>query len=416
MKARYVLLVLALNYVLLLFVSGVAELNIDNSVAQKIFVDMSTAGDMALQQTQTIDEYINNPLGTPDYLIMPSSDGSGFVPIDVFKGLFGLNTSTTLGQKKLMRTLYGGKDFNNLASSTSDITIPVQYANPTTGIFSWYYIPKIVEMGLNNFNTTTKLALESDVKSVLPQGGTSSVSSDTALNIFKAYNLTQTQGSINGSTYYNTPLSLGISYINPNFLRYLFENNMDLLMRSKYTSNLNTPEGGSGVYEGLTSTYAISGSSSRSALSNISSQNPINNGEFTYLRGTPNQSADSSVQSFSGVKPRITYKVIDMYSKANDSLLVDLFGANIGSSIDKASYLKSLDSRVINPATDNPYSHKYIVVAKVTFYADVIVPYSTWIIRDLRALDTGINYVNIKSKSGSNIIRLQYTRLFAVTP
>lgn len=409
LRARNILIILVVNYILALFISSVLELGIDDQTAQTVMTDIRTAADMSLQQTQTIDSYIANPSGSPDNLEMPLSNGDGFAPINVFQGLFGLDTSNPASSESLFQTLYGGTSFKSLASQTGRMTVPVQYFDPSTGASYWYYIPKITEIGMDMLSGT-------HLSSYVTDASGAPVSNVRAQQIFTAYGIESHIHQENGSYYYNTPLSLGVTYLNPTFLSYLFENNMDLLMRLKYngTYNLNTPAGGNGVLQGSTYASRIKGS--------LTSDNPINDGSFTYLRGATNTSADSSVQSFQGVLPTITYKVIDMYNPANDPLLVDLFGAYTGSFTTKAAYLQSLDQGDINPVTGAPYQTKPIVVAQVTFYADVIVPYSTLLIRGLRsAVASSPNYIDIQPDAsdvagpdGSR--QIEYTTYFAVTP
>lgn len=407
LKARNIIIILVVNYIVGLFVSGIIELNNDNQKAKQIMVDMRTAGSMALQQTQTIDAYIRNPSGASDQLDMPSTGGGGFVPVNVFSGLYNLDTTNPVASESLYQDLYGGSDFKSLASRTGKMTVPVQYFDPTTNNPYWYYIPKVAELGTDMLQGT-------NIDSYVTAANGSPVSTTRAQQIFSAYRMTSHTHVSNGVYYYNTPLSSGITYLNPHFLSMLFENNMDLLMRLKYNSNLNTTQGGNGVYKGFTYSNRVKG--------DLSGQNPINNGSFTYLRGNRNYNGSSTVQSFDGVAPSISYKVIDMYNSANDPILIDLFGAYRGSYATKAAYLKSLDSNAINPVTGAPFTSKPIVVAKVTFYADVIVPYATLLIRNLRSLSgEATNFLDIKPNAsdvagpdGSR--RMQYTTYFAVTP
>lgn len=392
---------------ILLVVSGFLEMHVLSEKAKHIQMTIRTAGDMALQQSQVIDEYLTYG-GRDSYkLLMPSDDGNGFVETNLFGGVFNLTSEIETNNEAIFDRMYMNNDFWMLSERSNALRSPVKYWNSEdpanrTG-FSWYYITKMSMIGTDKLPPNAK-------KVKTASGGY--VSDSFAEEIFTAYRLKSHIKTTGGEDYYNTPLNFGVTYLNEDLLRVLFMNNMDLLMRIKYRDNLNTPEGGNGILKGTT--YADK------VTDELDKHNPINDGLFTLLRGNKVASTPD-VQSFEGVKPLITYKVIDMYDTANDDLLVHLFGAKKGGFSSKAEYLKELDRDKLNPVTNQPYTTKPIVVAKVTFYVDVVVPYFNVIIRELRSF-AGLSTNNFVDMSPDNpggvdgTRRIEYTRYFAVTP
>lgn len=368
MRARNIFTIVVINYIVMLTISSIVELYAINEKALDVETTIRTAGDMALQQAQVIDEYManrGNSTYAQDGIRMPSTDGTGFTYIDVFKGVYDLDPNSLAQAESIYQTLYGTHDFKALSIRTDAIRTPVKYTDQN-GNTNWYYIPRVSMLGLDMLPSSNATYGIKDVTG-------SYVDPALAQSIFAAYGMESHIHVSNGQPYYATPMNIGLTYINPSFLGTLFENNMDLLMRTKYQLNLNTPDGGNGLLTGETYASRIRG--------NLDDQNPINDGEFTYLRGQQNH-GDPTVLSFDGITPSISYKVIDMYDPQNDPLLIRLFGAYKGDYPTKADYLRNLDNAVINPATGQPYASKPVVVAEVTFYADVVIPYFsfTWYI------------------------------------
>ena len=301
----------------------------------------------------------------------------------------------------------------------------IGFWNNTHDGFAWYKIPTVSQVGLN------VTGINNNTASVTNAGGVF-VSESLAMELFSNYHYdTHKRIGYNESgqvDYYVTPISTGITYLNEDVLNTLFINNMDLLMRAKYSKegwDLNTEKGGNGVLKGETYSSLITDSG-------VSAFNPINNGSFTFIRG-PIRAVYNGVTTYKGVVPKIRYKVIDMYDSSNDNILVMLFGANKTAKNDlgvvtgvfssKADYLKFLDKDILDPATGLPYDEKLIVVAEVTFYADILVPYSTMVMREFRGtMDGGTNnYLDIKHKSTGVVGAtgndcFSYTTYFAVTP
>ena len=115
---------------------------------------------------------------------------------------------------------------------------------------------------------------------------------------------------------------------------------------------------------------------------------------------------------FNGTGCDIEYKVVDMYNYNNEDLLVYVFGSFKNGLPTKVDYLRAIGSTNINPDTGLPYPERNIVIAKITFKADILVPYSTPIMKFLS------QYGRPESQGfldrGSNTF--EYTTFFAVTP
>lgn len=405
MRLRNIIIILVINYLCLLVVSGFMESNSLATKAKNLQMLIRTAADMALEQSQVVDDFLSYG-GRDTYTIkMPSSNGSGFVETDLFEGVFGITSRVDSNKERIFSSLYNNNDFKMLSLRLEPIEKPVRYWNLSRNGFSWYYIPTISMMG------TDILPSGRATKGIKDMYG-NYVPESFASEIFQIYGLDSHVHTSGGREYYNTPINLGITYLNEHLLGTLFMNNLDLLMRQKYNSNLNTADGGDGILEGETFSDYIRG--------DLDEYNPINNGEFTILRGQQNPNV-VSVKSFPGVKPLVLYKVIDMYDSRNDAILIDLFGPRKGSFSSKAEYLKDLDRHVLNPVTMRPYETKPFVVAKATFYVDVIVPYFSVVMRELRSnvVEGSTNFIDLVPEDPEGVAgtrRISYTRYFAVSP
>lgn len=405
MRIRNLLLILVIQYILLVIISVFVELNAISNKAREVTNIIRTAADMAIHQSQIVDDYMGYA-GRDDITVkMPRKDGAGFEEVNLFYGVYGLDPNNPGTQEQIFQKLYNTNDFKMLANRLGAMRKPVRYWNTTRSGLDWYYIPTVSMIG-------TEILPKTQATVGVRNGYGQFVPESFANELFATYGLDTSIHVSGGREYYYTPLNLGITYLNPDLLGSLFMNNLDLLMRQKYNYNLNTPDGGNGVLRGQTYASKIRG--------DLAEHNPINNGSFTILRGQENFTA-SHVKSFTGVRPTILYKVIDMYDSRNDEMLVRVFGAYKGTYSSKAEYLKSLDSHIINPVTGAPYQSKPIVIAKVTFYVDTIIPYFTLIAREMRGtfvLEDN-NFLEIRPSEFMGVDgtrRISYTRYFAVTP
>ena len=132
-------------------------------------------------------------------------------------------------------------------------------------------------------------------------------------------------------------------------------------------------------------------------LSLISTLNPINNGSVTLVRGQRYSGTNSAYEFYKGLKPKVEYVVVDMYNQSGgkeDAMLRRVLGSRftnndngafkdpINNTLITGKKLKETEiSSITNQKTftgttassDTTFDHKYIVVAKVTFYADFII-------------------------------------------
>ena len=404
-KVKNIIIVLVLNYTLMLFVSVFFELNAINNKAVEIQNYIATSADLALQQTQFVGDFMDSNSDSSFSLKMPNSDGRGYKNIDLFEGLYGLNSKNEVNRDMIYRLLYDNNDFKMLASRSGVMKVPVKYYNYDKTGMTWYYMPKVAMVGSPMLpNLDGKNGIVDLMGNPVPDSFAKELLRDYGLNDYKRIS--------GGEEYYTHPLNIGVTYINEDLLSALFVNNMDVIMRSKYTSkDMSSYEGGNGLLKGSTFSQNIKDTDT--------TNNPIHNGNFTFFRGQQRLTGGGGVGAYEGIKPTVVYKVIDMYDSANDSLLVELFGANKGGYSTKAEYLQQTDSEILNPVTRMPYTSKPIVVAKVTFYADIVVPYTTVLVRELADYIYGSessHKMGIKNENGTDVRRMSYTTYFAVKP
>lgn len=419
MRVWNVMLVLILNYAIIFGVSAILEIDTFTTKATHVKHIIETAGDLTLSQTQALDDFISTDENAYQ-ILSPNDDYSEYIMTDVYDYLYGLDSTVRENKEKIFNKLYVNQEFQSFASRTGAIRRSAKFyqdGDPKNPMV-YYKVPVISKIGTSILPQSNVTKLKQANGSYAPQSVSNSFFSLYNSVDTKKYNTVGEEDS-EANYYYNSPISMGITYLDETMLSRLFVANVDSLMRYKYVGNysrrsgLNTEDGGYGVYKGVTS-------SDRVVENALSEYNPINDGLFTFLRGRDNP--ESTYDSYEGVKPKVEYKVIDMYDSANDGILVRLFGANKGGNGSKAQYLKSLDADVIDPATGGPFEHKYFVVAKVTFYADILLPFSNIALREFagRFPYTENNYVGLKAtedaKGVGNSIRYEYTTFFAVTP
>lgn len=183
--------------------------------------------------------------------------------------------------------------------------------------------------------------------------------------------------------YFLAPTNVGVTYVDPALLETAFVCNMDLLMRSKYILN-DTDEGlqaGVGIpttgFEGTFSTL------DDKAMKVVEDFNIIHNGTFSFVKGAFVGYSNNTPGGFTGgsvdgkrVLPRVDYQLITLRDETgkikedNANLLCSALGINF-ENVDK--YVEW----VANTTAEN------FLLARVTFYADIFVPYSTQMAREL---------------------------------
>lgn len=456
LRARNIMLILVINYALIVLVCMFGEFSYIGVQAQHVQTLIATAADMALDQAQATDDFF---LPSGGYMLedrntytmkMPNALGN-FTNANVFQVVTG-----TTEKEDMFKYLYGTDDYKNFVTSEGyKVQMSAGFINPSSqlGRIEWAKVPRIAQVGSRLSDGTT---INPDLKAYVRASTGGSVSTAGRNSIWRLYQFDNAQKTAysNGSTvnYYMTPISLGITYFNKELLQTLFMNNMDLLMRAKYArtgEDLNTEDGGNGIYQGVFYADLLK---SRDRLGNA---NPINDGYFTLLRGPAYDTPVDGVKKYIGVEPEITYKVIDLYSDSSNNLLETLFGGvaahneaakNAGYGVNSyssvADYFRSRDRNIIDYSTGLPYEHKAIVVAQITFKADIIVPYTMPVVREMRGHSTdsgtlgsmilsgvtnnggaGNNWMDIRrsgsgesSQWGNGSELFTYTTLFAVAP
>lgn len=448
LKAKNIIIIFIINYFLILLACTLLEFIFISNHAQDAQLLMRTAADMALEQVQATDDffvtgggYLLDEVGQDSYKIYVST-GSKFEKVDLFPA-FTNNPNSKDYVDNIYEELYG-YDFRQFVNNNPEV-LSLRFYGAKTNIINagsyyssmqtnYYAIPKLYQMGFDIFKKETDTYWQiSNVKSL--SGVTYGQKRDdlTELNegVFTMYDLrnyakVSYDKNLNLTNYYFTPISLGVTYINEDLLQALYMNNLDLLMRSKYMQNddydLSDEKYGNGILRGafypeLTDTETLK------------KYNPINNGAFSLLRGERISDTGQNSHFYEGTVPiKVEYVVLDMYkdSPQNNEALrqilgprftentesVDEFGNLYFTDTVKAAqysgkpitgallksseqdYIDDMrDLMNISPATDCALDHKPIVVAKVTFYADFVIPFSTVSLREMRGreVDGSIN-------------------------
>lgn len=431
-KARNIIITFCISYLLLIATSFFFESAALTKKGANIQAMVQTAADMSLEQAQATDDFfvdVGYATGGGYDIMLPTISGDAFAPVPMYEAVTGMTT-----REDIFKYLYDTTDFRQWAKDTSGVTTQMAYLN-STGNIVWCRVPKIIRFGVDYLDTSSfgnVKQLNSNIET------TSRISGVSVIDVANLYNFNSPKQTTSVGDYYLTPISLGMTYFNPTVLGRLFSANMDLLMRAKVIdSSRDISE-----YEGvLTSGYynqLVDVSTFRSGRGN-----PVNDGTFTFLRGDSHTVMTSTGQTcsvYDGVAPKIEYKVIDMYNKSNNSDVEDMVKHAFGRSSD---YLKSKNTNKLynngSSITSNP-----CVVAKVTFYAPIIVPYSTSIAREFRTMSepglqtrylnnftSGINnngtrnFANVKFDATHtgltdspkyNEFCIEYTTYFAVAP
>ena len=453
-KARNIMIIFALNYLLILLVCCILEIIFISNHAQDAQLLMRTAADMALEQVQATDDFFVTGggylLNNEDGYKLTVNTGTQFEAVNLFPAFTGIsNNKDNVGQ--MYKKLYGGDKMSNFIKASksptsvgSDVspvygdvlslsfvggaiqeleaaTVTVNgnefSINPTTSTLytNWYSIPKLYQMGISDV-----LNYESEADSDIKKLGIPLGSGDDMTYLKNMYELNSSEklaymeASSEPIRYYLTPISLGVTYINEELLQALFINNLDLLMRCKYMQNdeydLTAKQYGAGVLKGEFYPELVDTES-------LEEFNPINNGLFTLLRGKEISGTGENAKLYQGtVKPKVEYVVLNMYenSPTNNEMLRQILGPRFSKnteyfdnnehSVDfrgktiTGQLLKDIDADSIknlkeivgididdnNSVAAKLLIRKPIVIAKVTFYADFIIPYSTVSLREMR--------------------------------
>lgn len=377
-KPRYVLVWCSISMVLLMFVSLSFEQYFVQIVGQQVNNYVSLAADMALINSQTVDDFFTDEMyGSTDANVAVSDINGRSSSSPVLKILAQSNSSdnayTTYSSifnwyPETLSIVSTGDDFRDevfdkLFTSNDDfkdwcenigykVTMPAYYSTGTStfGSEGWVNVPKLSRMGVWNGAST------------LPAG-----TEDMTLVNYAIRTNEWTQPKQKGyyGNYYLTPASCGLTYVNRDLVGELFVNNMDLLMRSKFDGNLSE-------YNGLNVTPFVHENEDNAIDYDI-----INNGLWSFAKGT-SKNVD------------VEYMLVDVFDDANDPIIEKIYGGAtiLNSATDEyepdgvmtAEKLRERGSGLMQANSVGSLEKAdscNIIVAKVTFNADVIVRYRT---------------------------------------
>lgn len=433
LRARNIFIIFIVNYLIILIACSILETYHIANTAQQVQMMMQTAADMALEQVQATDDFFT----TGGYFKGDSSDNENSIRSEYsIATITNMNQLQTLpffsnytgrtGVHEINDFLYPTaklKEFVNENPKVKDMSIygaTLDYVDSTAEgdksvVLKWIKFPRIDQLGVG---------FEEDI---VPIKNTDIISGAARSNLFKNYELGSANSQFiddsgNPVEYSLTPLSIGITYINEEVLQYFYMNNMHLLMRAKYANSAGLLpsgyEGGKGVFLGNSYSDFVDSET-------LNRYNPVHNGKYTLLLGDTVPGTLNGLTLYQGLQgrmPKVEYTVIDMYDDSNNEFLKTILGPkinviNVLSTSDltgenksatsvndsenmvnlTASYLRdTLDKDNIDYyksviGNNDVFNHKYMVVAKVTFYADVVVPYQTVGLREMRIRENDDN-------------------------
>lgn len=489
-RYKHIITMIILTYATSLILSGFVEnLYMNEKISQLNFI-MRTAGDMALEQTQITDDFFkpNDSFVVKDRLVdankqhkdfkvlVPNGSNTKFEEKNLYEEYTGLTEKSQIynylysSDRSAFKQELGSSNPDALSKDRiKKIKTPFIQVNPTNGNLKTVFIPTLAQMGIANTGTYKGKVVDG------PKGINENFSNyinsseleglGLTKELIEGYELNRVtkMSELDGNDidYYLTPLSLGITYLDKDLLQLLFINNVNLLMRAKYSGNMTgtatTEYIGKGVVRG--ETYEDALETSASALE----ETYINNGVISAEVGTASPGHGNLRQgsSQSNERVEVRYKVIDMYnnekSEKNERILKEVLGVIPQSKLNHSSltpygdYYKALDLKDRQNGTTVTQLTKPIVVAEVKFKLNTIIPYSTLGMRELRAYsnprgagvkprnllninesqyNTTNNYLDMRpmqitgtppdyQASGMPLNRprlVEYTRLFAITP
>lgn len=442
-RYKHIITMIILTYATSLILSGFVEsLYMYEKVSQLNFI-MRTAGDMALEQTQITDDFFkpNDSFVVKDRLAdankqhkdfkikVPNTTNTKFEEVNLYQEYTGIDVTSANAKSAIYDRLYSadGSAFKQeldksdpealKADKIKKIKTPIININSAGGLDT-IFIPTLAQMGIANTGTY-KEQTEDDKRRITGHFGKYISSSDLhGMNkeLRKGYELDRVtkMSELDGEDidYYLTPLSLGITYLDKDLLQLLFINNVNLLMRAKYSDNMD--RGGSdyigrGILRGQTFADVVDNSAGRM------DENYINNGVISAEVGSPSPGHGKLRQGSSNRNERveIRYKVIDMYDNANERILKEVLGVIPQKQMNDfrvskyGDYYKALDLKDRQNGTTVTQLTKPIVVAEVKFKLNTIIPYSTLGMRELRAYSRP-SAAGVKSRNLLNIDESQF--------
>lgn len=384
MKIRYLAITVCVLILIYWGIMLLTDLQYVDQVASSVQRTVATAAEMALKQVVASDEMFNN--GESGVLY----DADGITTVYIANG-----DTKTYTKQNLFKTVYGTDDKEKLytsmfgANSLFNTTSYIEQVKQVTQEIGAYNIPVFLRMGL----------LDPQYPNLIPNSKTTvntilnATGYTTSINRFgsdwlgtKSIKKTYKDSKNNSYVYYLAPTNIGITYIDINLLETAFVSNMDILMRSQYALTGDLTQG-----NGLPTSFA-SGTDyvlTNDANNTLSSQNIINNGKFGFVKGTcvagnesgggyTGGSTNNNIKKY--IRPVVEYKVVDMCDETN-AQLIRLAVTDHASTDTSMTYTEWLTELGID--VSEPY---YCVVARVTFYADIIIPYKSDFVRMLYSL------------------------------
>lgn len=387
MKVRYVLLVISALIILYWGTMLLEDLYYIDSAVTSVQRTVSTAAEMALSQVVASDEMFNNGAGGTLYnedgittVYIADGNTQAYTRQNLFETVYG-----TTDKALLYNCMYGQNSlFNNTAY--------IEQIKQITQEVGDYELPVFLRMGLLDGRYNLIPNTRSVVTDILNGTGyTASVvkfGSDWlgTTSIEKKY----TDSHKRSYSYYLAPTNVGLTYIDPNLLETAFVCNMDVLMRSQFVATGSDLSVGVGVPESLAkgTDFVITDEAQETAVS----YNIINNGTFGFVKGTRTAGNTTGggytggvTEAGTAIRPVIEYKVVNMCDPAN-AQLVRLAVTDRAGERSASTYTDWLIELGIDPSVPH-----YCVVAKITFYADIVIPYKTALSRNLYTLYTRNN-------------------------
>lgn len=384
MKLRWVVLIIAIVIAVYMGINVVAEMSYLDTVVSEINRTMITASEQAINQVLASDELFTADTGNngrymnTSYTTIKTADGNATKYTD--ENLFEVVYKTTKKHDLYLRMFKDNAMFSNSAYM-------YDLCKVKTLVGGRFDIPLIARMGLLSRNPEMLTGPAYDyLKQVVDDSGYSLSTVEFGnrdwmhlYEVKKEYN----NANLEKEYYYLAPTNVGITYLDPNLLQTAFATNMDVLMRAKYaqTGDVSVGVGIPDVVFAGGEDYVLSEDLQKFAIQN----NIINNGHFAYVKGERSTSVGVGYTggvnaNHENVVPTISYKVVDVCDPNNETL-IRMAVSEIAGPSDPEHYKAWLETQGI----DTKKSH-YCVVAKITFYADIIVPYSTPLSRNLYSL------------------------------
>lgn len=305
------------------------------------------------------------------------------------------------------KTYTNNEKFKNWVNKTTKIRT-LLYKDESTNIAnedeSWKTIPTVAQLGLSTIGGT------------VPAGQVDSI-------LISPYKLQTANKEGFFGTYYYTPLSVGLTYLDEDILSYMFNTNMDIIMRRKYDGT--SKDGlysGAGFVPNEILGYLAGGSNGQYAHGY---EDYINNGLFAFKRGQIHQTKSGKKAYDGGGTVHIEYKLIDVFDPKNNDIIRVAFGGNHTADTIRNMVVSNKDATNRIQPNGKGLSSLYTLVAKIDFEAELVIPYSTYFTRywkyrydadgNLRNPIAGDERVdNFNFDRGSNIFH--YTTYFSVLP